>query len=48
LKEWGIKNVPVSKVPKHCFLVLVEVPLKKGKALKSEEGKELGSGLCCE
>jgi hypothetical protein len=40
------KNVPASNVLKHCLLVLVEVRLKKGKALQSEEGKLLGSGLC--
>jgi hypothetical protein len=37
------KNIPALKVPRQCPLVLpVEVWLRQGKALGSEEGKELG------
>jgi hypothetical protein len=36
-------------VPRQCPLVLlVEVRLREGKALGSEKGKALGSGLCYE
>jgi hypothetical protein len=39
---------PVFNVPRHCALVrLVEVRLREGKALGSEKGKGLESGLCC-
>jgi hypothetical protein len=37
------------KVPRQCLLVLlVEICLKEGKALGSEEGKGLKCGLCYE
>jgi hypothetical protein len=37
------------KVPRQCPLVfLVDVSLREGKAVGSEKGKVLGSGLCYE
>jgi hypothetical protein len=37
------------KVPRQCPLVLVvDVRLREGKSVGSEEGKGLGSGLCRE
>jgi hypothetical protein len=42
----GDKECPTLKVPRQCSLVrLVEVHLRNGKALGSEEGKGLGSQL---
>jgi hypothetical protein len=39
--------LPVFKVPGQCPLaLLVEVRLRDDKALESETGKPLGSGLC--
>jgi hypothetical protein len=47
--ERGQKNILVLKVPRQCpFVLLVEVCLRKGKALGSEEGKALGSGISYE
>jgi hypothetical protein len=42
------KNILALKVPRQCPFVLVEVCFRKGKALGSEEGKWLGSGVCFE
>jgi hypothetical protein len=37
------------KVPMYCpFVLLVEVCLREDKALGSEKGKDLGSGICYE
>jgi hypothetical protein len=40
---------PDFKVLRQCpFFLLIKLRLREGKALGSEEGKGLGSGLCCE
>jgi hypothetical protein len=40
------ENVPALKVPKQCPpALLVEIYLRENKALRCEEGKELGSEL---
>jgi hypothetical protein len=51
IKIWGGEKFYFSalKVPRQCpFVLLVEIRLREGKALVGEEGKALGSGLCCE
>jgi hypothetical protein len=46
IKGGGHKNCLDLKVPRQCPLVLlIEVRLRKGKALGSERGKMLGCGL---
>jgi hypothetical protein len=43
------KSFHKLKVPRQCpIFLLVEVRLKEGKVLGSEEGKGLGSGVYCE
>jgi hypothetical protein len=44
--EEGGNDLPTLEVPRQCPLVLLaEVRLREGKAIGSEEGKALGSGL---
>jgi hypothetical protein len=44
----GGKHFSALKVPRRCRLVLLEVPLREGKALGSEKDNGFGSGLCYE
>jgi hypothetical protein len=38
-KEWSQKSFPALKVPKQCsFFFLVEIYLREGKAVGSENG----------
>jgi hypothetical protein len=45
----GTEKCSAFRVSKECLLVLlVDVPLREGKALGSEESKVFGNGLCYE